>query len=55
MTDYYDYESKHNGLNYTQIAWNGRKHNVLVALAPNAIFITCNYDPPGNVVGERPY
>lgn len=42
---------------YTQVVW---RKSVRVGCAKvrcnnGGTFITCNYDPPGNVVGQRPY
>ena len=41
---------------YTQIVWRDTRR-VGCAVARNSIqeIWVCNYDPPGNVVGERPY
>ncbi|XP_061349906.1 pathogenesis-related protein PR-1-like [Gastrolobium bilobum] len=43
---------------YTQIVWNTTM-NVgcasVTCTGDKGTFITCNYDPPGNYVGERPY
>ena len=41
---------------HTQVVWKGTKE-VGCAVARNTrheIYV-CNYDPPGNIVGERPY
>lgn len=44
-------------LHYTQVVWrNSRFLGCAHAPCPNGwTFVTCNYDPPGNIVGERPY
>ncbi|KAJ7946840.1 Pathogenesis-related protein 1, partial [Quillaja saponaria] len=57
----YDYKSNScvndECLHYTQIVW---RHSVYVGCARAKcnngwIFVTCNYDPPGNIDGQRPY
>ncbi|KAK4254085.1 hypothetical protein QN277_009514 [Acacia crassicarpa] len=59
---YYDYSSnscaagKQCG-HYTQVVW---KNTIRVGCAKvrcnnGGTFISCNYDPPGNYVGRRPY
>uniref|UniRef100_A0ACD5YPC9 Uncharacterized protein n=1 Tax=Avena sativa TaxID=4498 RepID=A0ACD5YPC9_AVESA len=42
---------------YTQIVWRGTAYVgcARVVCDDGGVFITCNYDPPGNVVGQRPY
>ena len=42
---------------YTQIVWkNTRKIGCARVVCDNGdVFMTCNYDPPGNYIGERPY
>lgn len=42
---------------YTQVVWRNsvRLGCARVKCNSGAIFITCNYSPPGNVVGQRPY
>ncbi|KAJ4823769.1 Cuticle-degrading protease [Turnera subulata] len=43
---------------YTQIVWrNTRRIGCarVVCFGGAGVFMTCNYDPPGNFVGERPY
>lgn len=41
---------------YTQIVWRAtRSVGCAVAAAPGREVWVCNYDPPGNYVGERPY
>ncbi|KAK1402048.1 basic form of pathogenesis-related protein 1-like [Heracleum sosnowskyi] len=59
---FFDYSSnKCNGgdcLHYTQVVW---RNSVSVGCAKvqcrnnQWYFVTCNYDPPGNFIGERPY
>ncbi|GMI89129.1 hypothetical protein like AT4G30320 [Hibiscus trionum] len=43
---------------YTQIVW-GRTKRIgcakVVCDGRRGVFMTCNYDPPGNYIGERPY
>ncbi|KAL1557867.1 basic form of pathogenesis-related protein 1-like [Salvia divinorum] len=44
-------------LHYTQVVWR-RSQRVGCAHIPcpdDWTFVICNYDPPGNYVGERPY
>jgi pathogenesis-related protein 1 len=42
---------------YTQLVWADTKRVgcAVIACHDGATFIICNYDPPGNYVGERPY
>nr|UKH47132.1 pathogenesis-related protein 1 [Gerbera jamesonii] len=42
---------------YTQVVWSKsvRLGCARVQCNNGAWFVTCNYDPPGNVVGEKPY
>lgn len=42
---------------YTQIVWrrSRRVGCARVVCKDGDVFMTCNYDPPGNYVGERPY
>jgi uncharacterized protein YkwD len=55
----YDYES--NGCrrvcgHYTQIVWrNTREVGCAVAEAADRQIWVCNYNPPGNIIGQRPY
>ncbi|KAL2927632.1 Pathogenesis-related protein 1A [Bienertia sinuspersici] len=58
----YDYHSNtctNNGecLHYTQVVWKESVHLGCARVICNngGAFITCNYDPPGNYVGQRPY
>ncbi|CAK8530397.1 unnamed protein product [Lathyrus sativus] len=57
----YDYNSNScvggECLHYTQVVW---KHSKRVGCGKvkcdnGGTFITCNYDPPGNIVGQLPY
>ncbi|KAJ0249108.1 hypothetical protein HA466_0146570 [Hirschfeldia incana] len=61
---YYDYNSNTcndpNGgtcLHYTQVVWRNslRLGCAKVVCYSGGTFITCNYDPPGNYNGEKPY
>ncbi|MQM04909.1 hypothetical protein Taro_037702 [Colocasia esculenta] len=42
---------------YTQIVWRSTRRIgcARVVCDGGDVFMTCNYDPPGNYVGERPY
>ncbi|KAF3790658.1 putative pathogenesis-related protein [Nymphaea thermarum] len=42
---------------YTKVVWRKsvRLGCARVKCNSGAIFITCNYDPPGNIIGQRPY
>ncbi|KAF8392921.1 hypothetical protein HHK36_021161 [Tetracentron sinense] len=43
---------------YTQIVWNGTMRvgcARVTCFGDRGVFMTCNYDPPGNYIGERPY
>lgn len=42
---------------YTQVVWRStRRVGCDRVICPGGdVFITCNYDPPGNYVGERPF
>lgn len=42
---------------YTQIVWKNSQQIgcAYVKCTNNAYWVVCNYDPPGNYVGERPY
>ncbi|KAJ7277571.1 hypothetical protein O6H91_Y389900 [Diphasiastrum complanatum] len=58
----YNYQSNTCAFNqdcghYTQIVWRDscRVGCARVTCANGAVFMTCNYDPPGNYIGERPY
>ncbi|KAL1336129.1 hypothetical protein HN51_030540 [Arachis hypogaea] len=44
-------------LHYTQIVWRNslRVGCAKVTCNNGGVFVTCNYDPPGNIIGERPY
>ncbi|MDH3976346.1 MAG: hypothetical protein OEV42_18935 [Deltaproteobacteria bacterium] len=42
--------------NYTQVIWKKtRPAGCAKALCSGSALVVCNYDPPGNVVGEKPY
>lgn len=59
---YYDYASNsciqgYQCLHYTQVVWSG---STALGCASSSCtdgskFIICSYNPPGNVVGDRPY
>ncbi|GLT29033.1 hypothetical protein SLA2020_048470 [Shorea laevis] len=42
---------------YTQIVWKNTRRIgcARVVCDGGDVFMTCNYDPPGNYIGERPY
>jgi len=41
---------------YTQIVWSGTEYVGCARLECNGnIIVVCNYDPPGNVWGQKPY
>ena len=41
---------------YTQMVWRGTAElGCGQSLCGGTILIACNYDPPGNVIGQRPY
>uniref|UniRef100_A0A7C8ZM03 SCP domain-containing protein n=1 Tax=Opuntia streptacantha TaxID=393608 RepID=A0A7C8ZM03_OPUST len=59
---YYDYDSNTCAEgqmcgHYTQIVWSTTRKLgcARVVCQDGDVFMTCNYDPPGNVIGERPY
>ena len=60
--DYYDYNTNSclkgkDCLHYTQIVWKNSKNLGCASshCSNGGMFTTCNYYPPGNYVGERPY
>ncbi|OWM65896.1 pathogenesis-related protein PR-1-like [Punica granatum] len=43
---------------YTQIVWKGTRRlgcAVVTCYGGRGTFMICNYDPPGNYIGQRPY
>ncbi|XP_050210805.1 basic form of pathogenesis-related protein 1-like [Mercurialis annua] len=59
---FYDYNSNSCATgeqcgHYTQVVWRQsvRLGCAKVMCANGGTFITCNYDPPGNFIGEKPY
>jgi len=41
---------------YTQVVWKGTTHvGCATAACKGNMIVVCNYDPPGNVLGEKPY
>ncbi|KAL9321316.1 hypothetical protein ACSQ67_013155 [Phaseolus vulgaris] len=59
---YYDYNSNSCAAgqqcgHYTQVVWRNsvRVGCAKVRCSNGGTFITCNYSPPGNYVGQRPY
>ncbi|OVA08790.1 Allergen V5/Tpx-1-related [Macleaya cordata] len=59
--DFYNYESNscQGGVcgHYTQVVWRNsiRLGCASVTCSTGGTFVICNYDPPGNYVGQRPY
>ena len=56
--DYNHARNKCRGIcgHYTQIVWADTKHiGCASARCGNGVVWVCNYDPPGNFVGEKPY
>ncbi|XP_073271029.1 pathogenesis-related protein PR-1 [Primulina huaijiensis] len=59
----YNYRSNScaNGMecgHYTQIVWRDTRRigcARVVCYGGRGVFMTCNYDPPGNYIGEKPY
>lgn len=58
----YDYATntcKNNGEcgHYTQVVWRGslRLGCARVTCKNGGVIVTCNYDPPGNYIGKKPY
>lgn len=61
-TDYDDHANKCKGgeescLHYTQMVWRKSVHLGCARVKCNNgwVFVICNYEPPGNYEGERPY
>ncbi|QCD76638.1 basic form of pathogenesis-related protein 1-like [Vigna unguiculata] len=58
---FYDYTSNSciggECLHYTQVVWRKSVYLGCAKVSCNngGTFVTCNYSPPGNYVGERPY
>ncbi|ONK74544.1 uncharacterized protein A4U43_C03F7460 [Asparagus officinalis] len=58
---YYDYDSNtcegHECRHYTQVVWakSVKIGCARVTCNNGGVFVTCNYDPPGNYAGQRPY
>ncbi|KAG6421232.1 hypothetical protein SASPL_117782 [Salvia splendens] len=59
---YYDYDTNSCTAgemcgHYTQIVWGSTRRIGCARVVCDAgdVFMTCNYSPPGNYVGERPY
>lgn len=60
---YYDYGSNSCAVgqqcgHYTQIVWSTTTRigcARVTCVDGKGIFMTCNYDPPGNYIGQRPY
>lgn len=42
--------------NYTQVIWKDTKYvGCGKAICSGNVVVVCNYDPPGNIVGEKPF
>ncbi|GMH23705.1 hypothetical protein Nepgr_025548 [Nepenthes gracilis] len=60
---YYDYGSNscidgQECLHYTQVVWRDSTHLGCARVScanDNGVFVICNYDPAGNIVGQHPY
>ncbi|XP_002313936.3 pathogenesis-related protein 1 [Populus trichocarpa] len=59
---FYDYNSNscasgQQCVSYTQVVWGNSVSLgcAKVTCSAGGTFIVCNYDPPGNVVGQKPY
>jgi uncharacterized protein YkwD len=51
-----DYSNYQKVGHYTQMVWrNTRQVGCAKVSCQGRIIIVCNYDPPGNVIGQRPY
>jgi pathogenesis-related protein 1 len=46
----------HDSGHYTQMVWmNSKEMGCAKAECNNNIIVVCNYDPPGNILGQKPY
>jgi pathogenesis-related protein 1 len=51
-----NFSNWHDSGHYTQVVWKDTKEvGCAKAECKGIIIVVCNYDPPGNVLGEKPY
>jgi pathogenesis-related protein 1 len=51
-----NYSNWYSSGHYTQMVWSNTKHlGCAKGECDGNIIVVCNYDPPGNVLGQKPY
>jgi len=51
-----NYSNCYSSGHYTQMVWSNTKHLGCAKVeCDGKIIVVCNYDPPGNVIGQKPY